>query len=63
MRLSASVGPPPSILPEANSTMKTRKRPAAAVPTVVIRATGPLRNVLNITPRPITKTICSQMPT
>ena len=29
---------------------------------VATNATGPLKNVLNITPMPITSTICSQMP-
>ena len=29
---------------------------------VANKATGPLRNVLNITPRPMTKAICSQIP-
>ena len=42
--------------------MKSRQRPPTSEPSVAIRATGALKNVLNITPMPITSTICSQMP-
>ena len=42
--------------------MKSLKKPPTSAPSVANMATGPLRNVLNITPRAITNSICSQMP-
>ena len=36
--------------------MKSLKKPPSSVPSVASMATGPLRNVLNITPKPITST-------
>ena len=44
----------------AHEFAETCRRPPSR--SVAIRATGPLRNVLNITPMPITSIICSQMP-
>ena len=62
MRSSDSKGPPPIILPEASSLRKSPQKPATIAASVATSATGPLRNVLNMTPRAITNTICSQMP-
>ena len=42
--------------------MKSLKKPTTSAPSVAIIATGPLRNVLNITPKLVTSSICSQMP-
>ena len=50
MRLIDSNGPPPRVWPVASRNMKSWKNPATSVPSVANMATGPLKNVLNITP-------------
>jgi len=58
-----SKGPPPITAPWDKRVRKSLKKPPIMAPTVASMATGPLKKVLNIVPKPTTSTICSQMPT
>ena len=62
MRMSDSNGPPPCVMPLARSEISCVNSPMTSTATVASIATGPLRNVLNITLKLITNTIVSQMP-
>ena len=62
MRTKDSKGPPPTTFPAASSLRYGLNSPATSMPSVATIATGPLRNVLNITPVANTTIICNQIP-
>ncbi len=41
--------------------MNWPKKPSTIAEMEAINATGPERNVLNVTPKPVTSSICNQM--
>ncbi len=61
-RIIDSTGPPPCTAPRATSKTNWVKNPSTRVASVAIIATAPLKNVLNITPKLVTSSICTQMP-
>ena len=51
MRMNDSIGPPPCCVPVAMSRTNWPKKPSTIAEIDAIRATGPDKNVLNVTPK------------